>query len=291
MKTRNPNFEPYEGKEPYIYASYSHKDIEVIDDLEMLNELGFRIWYDIGIQIGLGWEKSIEDHLKRCKTLMIFASKNSLESDIVFAELTIAQKIRKDKDGYTQLVILPIFLDNDIKPTDFIYLFLRKLEFIDRWKFSQYKMEKEYHNDLQKLLTRMVPETKKTHELFISYAKEDKERIEPLVNIFKEQGWGVWWDPEIPPGKRYDEVIEDALEQAKCVIVIWSEASVNSWWVKTESAEANQREILVPVQLDALKIPLEFRQIQTAQLIGWNGDKNYMEVKKLLKSISKIVDN
>ena len=55
MRGRNFNmrcsFNPYEGKEKYIFISYSHSDSEIIIPiLEELNSNGYRIWYDDGIE-------------------------------------------------------------------------------------------------------------------------------------------------------------------------------------------------------------------------------------------------
>jgi hypothetical protein len=65
-------------------------------------------------------------------------------------------------------------------------------------------------------------------------------------------------------------VIEEALTNAKCVIVLWSRESVQSQWVKAEASEAAKRRVLVPILADEVKIPLEFRRIQSARLIDWN---------------------
>jgi len=109
-------------------------------------------------------------------------------------------------------------------------------------------------------------------EVFVSYATVDKDRVRPLVKVLVDQGWSVWWDPTIPPGQMFDEVIEKALESARCVVVIWSKESVNSRWVKTEAHEGLLKGILVPVLFDDVRIPLEFRRIQAAQLSNWAGD-------------------
>ena len=108
-------------------------------------------------------------------------------------------------------------------------------------------------------------------DIFLSYSSADRERIIPLVKALEREGWSVWWDRTIPPGKVFDKVIEKALSTSKSVIVVWSEESVVSEWVKTEANEGQQRGILVPVAIDEVKIPLEFRRIQAAWLVGWDG--------------------
>src|SRR5262245_36318121 len=106
-------------------------------------------------------------------------------------------------------------------------------------------------------------------DIFISYARADRTRAEKLAHALGQHGWSVWWDRFIPPGKTFDEVIEEALSSAKCVIVLWSHDSVKSEWVKAEASDAAQRRILVPILADQVTIPLEFRRIQTARLIDW----------------------
>ncbi len=78
-------------------------------------------------------------------------------------------------------------------------------------------------------------------DIFISYDSADKERVRPFVAVLEEQGWTVWWDRKIPPGRKFADVIEEAIQAASCVIVVWSDASVDSDWVNREAAEAQQR--------------------------------------------------
>jgi hypothetical protein len=68
-------------------------------------------------------------------------------------------------------------------------------------------------------------------DIFLSYANEDLPRVLPLVRALERRGWSVWWDRAILPGRTYDIVIEEALEAARCVIVVWSNTSVTSDWV------------------------------------------------------------
>ena len=65
-------------------------------------------------------------------------------------------------------------------------------------------------------------------------------------NASTRRASSVWWDPKIAPGVTYDRVIERALNQADCVVVLWSTHAVESDWVRAESDEGRRRGILVP---------------------------------------------
>jgi len=123
-------------------------------------------------------------------------------------------------------------------------------------------------------------------DIFLSYATEDRSRTRLLVEALQSRGWSVWWDRTIPPGQTFDSVIESALDDARCVVVLWSKTSVSSDWVKTEAAEAARRRILVPVLIDDVAVPLEFRRIQAARLVGWIGDQAEEEFGKLVRAVA-----
>jgi hypothetical protein len=127
-------------------------------------------------------------------------------------------------------------------------------------------------------------------DIFISYTRADKASAELLAEAFSRQGRSVWWDREIPPGKSFDETIENALNSARCVIVLWSKDSVSSRWVKTEAAEGAARGILVPALIDKVRIPLEFKRIEAADLCDWQGDSPHSEFDQLLKTVASLLD-
>jgi len=126
-------------------------------------------------------------------------------------------------------------------------------------------------------------------DIFLSYASVDLERIRPLVKILEEQGWSVWWDRRIPPGKTWHQVIQQALDESKCVVVIWSQQSIQSDWVITEAEEGKDRQALIPVLIDNVKAPLAFRRIQAARLINWHGESSHLELGMLFEAIETIV--
>lgn len=104
------------------------------------------------------------------------------------------------------------------------------------------------------------------HDVFLSYAHEDHDAVERLVEALQEGGLSVFWDRELRPGQRWSDVIEAALNASAAVIVVWSRASAGSSWVKAEAAAAMDRHALMPVRIDDVPIPLPFGQIQTADL-------------------------
>lgn len=128
-------------------------------------------------------------------------------------------------------------------------------------------------------------------DIFISYASEDRELAKMLAHVLEKQGWSVWWDRKIPFGKNYDEVIAENLAAARCVIVLWTHHSVKSRWVRTEASEAADRNALIPILMTAeIKIPLQFKLLQTANLFGWKpGDVAHPEFERLLAHINELL--
>ena len=126
-------------------------------------------------------------------------------------------------------------------------------------------------------------------QIFLSYASEDRPRAKAFAEALRDKGWTVFWDRTVPPGKVFDRVIDEALRQASCVVVLWSEASVDSNWVKEEITDASQRGTLVPVLIDDVPLPLGFRRLQAARLVGWPDVNDANEFDQLMASIDALV--
>ena len=127
-------------------------------------------------------------------------------------------------------------------------------------------------------------------EIFISYAREDREKAQLLAQLLKDQHWNVWWDKVIPPGMKYGDVIGAELSSAKAVIVLWSQASVASDWVKDEAQEGANRKVLVPVLIDKVSPPYGFRQVQTADLSDWDGSASHAELQSMVHRIGELIN-
>src|ERR1022692_2532774 len=100
-------------------------------------------------------------------------------------------------------------------------------------------------------------------DVFLSYAREDRERALPLVAALERAGFSVWWDHDLIPGQNFQREVESAVRQATCAVVLWTRHSVASDWVREEASFARDQGKLVPALLDDVEIPVPFRLIQT----------------------------
>lgn len=123
-------------------------------------------------------------------------------------------------------------------------------------------------------------------DVFISYASEDRARAEMLAGALAALGWSVWWDRKIITGQAFDQAIEHALETASSVVVLWSRHAIASEWVKNEAAVAAERGVLVPGMIESVKLPLEFRRKQTADLTDWQGEASHSGFQALCAGVT-----
>ena len=131
-----------------------------------------------------------------------------------------------------------------------------------------------------------VPSTAKRLTLFLSYAHADEARATKLAKALGDAGYDVWWDALIEGGTAYAKTINEALESADVVLVLWSAASVESDWVRDEAALGRDRKRLVPLSLDRVKPPLGFRQYQFINFRGWRGRRDGPEFVALERAIA-----
>lgn len=125
------------------------------------------------------------------------------------------------------------------------------------------------------------------HDIFISYSRQDKPWVDTLAAALIAQGYAIWWDAELLPGQNFENAIKHVLDNARCVVTVWSTASVDSLWVREESSYALQRNVLIPVLYQPVTLPMPFGRIHTADLQGWQGDTNDPRFQTLLRGIAQ----
>jgi TolB-like protein/Tfp pilus assembly protein PilF len=125
--------------------------------------------------------------------------------------------------------------------------------------------------------------------LFLSYAHDDQAQAQRLAAALQRAGYTVWWDALIEGGTRYAKTIDEALQAADAVIVLWSQKSVESDWVRDEAAQGRERQRLVPLSLDGTHPPLGFRQIQMIDMSHWRGRADSPQMEAVRRAIASAV--
>lgn len=128
-------------------------------------------------------------------------------------------------------------------------------------------------------------------DVFISYKREDQPRAAAIVSALRKSGLSVWYDAHIDTGSAWRQSIEDNLNNAKCVIVLWSEVSVTSQgaFIHDEAGRAQARGILLPVAIDPVQPPLGFGETQALNLVGWKGDRKDPRFQSLVSKAKGMV--
>jgi DNA-binding response OmpR family regulator len=136
---------------------------------------------------------------------------------------------------------------------------------------------------------RVTPKVPGATDLFLSYSRQDTAKIETLATTLQQLGWSVWWDREIRAGSSFDRVIEQALTNARAVIVAWSKHSVESDWVRAEAAHALESNKLLPIRLDKIPLPLRFIHVHTIDLSDWTGSGTDQSCQKLVAELHDLL--
>lgn len=124
-------------------------------------------------------------------------------------------------------------------------------------------------------------------EVFVAYAQEDEAFVRRMGPALAGEGFRVAWDHIIRPGDTWDDYMTREVAKAQCCVILWSENSVESAWVK--STISIDRSRLFPVKIDASQPPLGFRRTDAAELGGWNGNTEDPQWQVLVREVGGLV--
>lgn len=126
------------------------------------------------------------------------------------------------------------------------------------------------------------------HDIFISYSREDKEIVLPLIDkINKEVGTQCWIDLEgIESGEQFETKIIQAIDSAQIVLFVLSDNSLKSDWTKREVYYAEQKKKkIIPVVIDGKGLRDWFMfHFQNVDYIEAKSDE---QSKKLVRDLRK----
>ena len=139
-----PPFEAYSGDEPYVFISYAHKDSEfVFDEISILHDAGYNIWYDEGIEASNEWPEEIANAVIGCAAFLVFVSPRSTASVNCRNEINLALNENKP--------FLGVHLEESSLPPG-LRLRMGDLQAILRYKLPQDRYRKKLHDTLDQLL-------------------------------------------------------------------------------------------------------------------------------------------
>ena len=124
-------------------------------------------------------------------------------------------------------------------------------------------------------------------DVFISYAREDRERAQWVATGLLAAGQTVWWDRQLAGGQDFGDEIAQRLAEARLVLVLWSGASVASNFVRDESSRARDAGKLLPVRIEDVPLPLGFGTLHTLDLLDWDGDSEDPAFAELLANVRR----
>ena len=82
-------------------------------------------------------------------------------------------------------------------------------------------------------------------DIFLSYSHNDQKQAAALAGKLESQSWSVFWDRELLPGRKWSDTLKTELDNARCVVVLWTESSKDSKWVRDEAKRGLERDIQV----------------------------------------------
>lgn len=127
------------------------------------------------------------------------------------------------------------------------------------------------------------------YDVFLSHSSADEAAAAALYDALKAAGVTVWYDEtSVLPGAAIDDSIEAGVTQSRHVVVLLSEAALDSAWVSLEKKLALLRDpdgrfrTLIPVRLGDMpveKIPPLYR---TLEILHLDVERNLAEVVEQL---------
>src|SRR3954466_6057715 len=128
-------------------------------------------------------------------------------------------------------------------------------------------------------------------DVFVSYKAEDRPRVAPLVQALESDGLSVWWDTQIAAGSEWRQDIQEQLEAARCVIVVWSKRSVGAEgrFVRDEASRAQRRGTYLPVRIDKVEPPLGFGELHAVPLQRWKGAKTDARYQRVVDAVRAVI--
>lgn len=121
-------------------------------------------------------------------------------------------------------------------------------------------------------------------DVYLAYAREDRESVRILSEMLQFEGWDVWLDPSEPAGET-SAAVDMKLASAGAIIAVWSGYSRHSDYVRSEAATGLYKNKLIQVALDTDGAPSPFDQAEAIDLRGWTGERDNSQWRRVTAAV------
>lgn len=125
--------------------------------------------------------------------------------------------------------------------------------------------------------------------VFISYKREEADTARALREALEADGFTTWWDEEVQCGEQWAQVIDDAVNTANAIVVLWSERALTSRWVTHEASAAMRGNVYAPARIELVQIPSPYDRIQATDLLGWHRDVEHAGYVSLRQRLDELM--
>ncbi len=123
-------------------------------------------------------------------------------------------------------------------------------------------------------------------DLYITYGIRERYWVSKLAAALEAEGYSVWWDHAVIPGANVRAESQQALTEAKCALVIWSDTAVEDHWVLVDSEQAVKQGALVSVLANNAAVPAVYQSLEVSDLQDWAvGDLQDAHFMNLVETI------
>lgn len=125
-----------------------------------------------------------------------------------------------------------------------------------------------------------------SNSIFVSYSRNDRKRLLWLTDNLSAAKFTPFVDTQMPTSVRWENFLQKKISECACLLVVWSRCSIESHEVRKEVAYALQNDKpVIPVRIDNVLPPEDFRHLNTADLSAWSGYSGFSEWKKVIDSL------
>ncbi len=121
-------------------------------------------------------------------------------------------------------------------------------------------------------------------DVYIAYAREDRESVRMLSEMLRFEGWDVWMDPS-EPSTANSAAIDLKLGSAGAILVVWSGYSRGSEHVRSEAATGLYKNKLIQVRMDGAGPPRPFDQVEVIDIGMWSGERDDPNWKRIVAAV------